>query len=178
MRGDQPQQWASSSILQKTLPPAAGCSAGGTRSRGTGSRSSWACAPARRGPRGALTVDKTEGGRIQPWEGPAYRCRMHPMAAKHPLRHLLALGPASGLAGLIVADQSPPKTAFSRVSRGVGRFRCLPRGSGSGRRTSHPRSWHSFRRRRRLRLQRTACPRPPSTSSGRGSRRRSLWRPL
>ena len=56
--------------------------------------------------------------------------------------------------------------------------RCLPRGSGSGRRTSHPRSWHSFRRRRRLRLQRTACPRPPSTSSGRGSRRRSLWRPL
>ena len=56
--------------------------------------------------------------------------------------------------------------------------RCLPRGSGSGRRTSHPRSWHSFRRRRPLRLQRTACPRPPSTSSGRGSRRRSLWRPL
>jgi hypothetical protein len=55
-----------------------------------------------------------------PWERPAYRGRMHPMAAKHPLRHLLALGLPSGLAGLIVKEQSPPKTAVSRVPRGHG----------------------------------------------------------
>jgi hypothetical protein len=48
----------------------AGCPTGGTRSWRTGSGSSW-----------ALTVDKTEGGRIQLWERPAPAHRIHGIAS-------------------------------------------------------------------------------------------------
>jgi hypothetical protein len=49
-----------------------------------------------------------------------YRGSLYPMPAKHPLGHLLAFGLPSGFAGLIFEEQSPPKTAVSRVPRGHG----------------------------------------------------------